>query len=120
MFVTDEWIIERAGVHRTTVTRWRAARKFPPMLQRLAELELGGELGLIDPRWMGWRVAGGELVAPNGDHFAPGIILALALRLQQLGELERLSRAPRRGPVAVAFDRFRGMLGLRPERDRVA
>ncbi|HUQ52353.1 MAG TPA: DUF3653 domain-containing protein, partial [Gammaproteobacteria bacterium] len=105
MFVTDEWIVARACVHPATVRRWRARGEFPPALQRLAELEHYGELGHIDERWREWRIVAGELVAPNGERYTPGVILALALRLQQLNELERLARAPRRGPLGV-FDRL--------------
>lgn len=121
MYATDEWIAERAGVHRATVRRWRASRKFPLALERLAAIELEGELGMIHKGWHGWRLtAAGQLVSPDGEHYTPGVILALALRIQQSHERERIARAPRRGPLAAGFSKIRGMLGLGAEGDRVA
>jgi hypothetical protein len=91
VFATDTWIIERARVHRSTVSRWRARREFPPALQRLAELELNGRIELIHDAWTGWRIDArtGELVTPGGERYSAGEIWALPIRAQMLHELER-------------------------------
>lgn len=91
MHVTDEWLRERAGVHRSTVARWRLSKRFPPAIARLAELELNGRLELIHDHWQGWRIdpRSGELIAPGGFTYKPGELLALPIRYQLQHELER-------------------------------
>lgn len=97
MFATDDWLIERARVHRSTVARWRSTRRFPPALQRLAELELEGRLELIHDAWAGFMIDArtGELILPGGLRYRAGELLALPIRAQYLHELERrVRRAP--------------------------
>lgn len=123
MFATDAWIIERARVHRSTVSRWRARRAFPPALERLAELELEGRLELIHEAWNGWRIdaRSGELVAPGGERYRAAELAALPIRAQLLHELERrVRRDPLRVALEHVLERFRGMLRSRPPRDRDA
>lgn len=95
MFATDTWIIERAGVHRSTVSRWRSRREYPPALMRLAELELHGRLELIHPAWAGFVLDArtGELVTPGGERYRAGELLALPIRAQLQRELEKQLRA---------------------------
>lgn len=90
MHVTDDWLLERTGVHRSTVARWRATGKYPAAVRRLAALERG-ELELLCFHWAGWRldVREGVLVSPEGERYTPGVIRALALRSQQVGALQR-------------------------------
>lgn len=116
MFATDDWLIERAGVHRSTVARWRISRRFPRALQRLAELELEGRLELIHAAWSGFSIDArtGELVTPGGERYRAGELLALPIRAQLLHELERRLR---RGPLRSAIERFWGMVRSRPRRD---
>lgn len=93
MFASDEWIKERAGVHRATVARWRRAQRFPPALTRLAALELEGELGLIHDAWRGWRIArDGTLSTPGGLTYTAAELLALPVRFQLMHELARQRR----------------------------
>jgi hypothetical protein len=114
MHVTDDWLRERAAVHRSTVARWRAQRQFPPALVRLAALELEGRLELIHAAWAGFSIdaRSGELVMPGGERYRAGEILALPIRAQQLRELERrLSAADRHPSVwrrALLLCGFRG------------
>lgn len=100
MFVTDDWLIERAGVHRSTVARWRARRAYPPAIERLAELEVHGRLELIHDAWAGFTIdrRTGELVTPGGERYRAGELLALPIRAQLLHELERQVR---RGPLPI-------------------
>lgn len=99
MFATDAWLIERSGVHRATVARWRARREFPPALVRLAELELEGQLALIHPAWAGFAIdpRTGELVMPGGERYRAGELLAIPLRTQHLQELQRVLERRRPG-----------------------
>ena len=92
MFATDTWIIERSGVHRATVARWRARRAFPAALVRLAEIELEGRLELIHEAWAGFAIdpRTGELVMPGGERYRAGELLALPIRAQHLAELQRV------------------------------
>lgn len=107
MFATDDWLIERARVHRSTVARWRARRVFPAALQRLVELELEGRLELIHDAWTGFKIDArtGELVTPGGLRYRAGEILALPIRAQLLHELERRVRV---GPLRAALQRLFG------------
>jgi transcriptional regulator with XRE-family HTH domain len=120
MHATDAWIMERAGVHRSTVARWRRSQQFPPALERLAALELEGDLALIHSAWHGWRIdrAAGALIAPGGMHLTPGELLALPVRYQLLRELERRLRP--RSWARLALRRFWGMLRPGPQLDRSA
>lgn len=91
MFATDDWLSDRAGVHRSTIARWRARRAFPRALVRLAALELEGRLELIHSAWTGFvlDVRTGELVMPGGERYRAGELMALPIRAQHLRELER-------------------------------
>lgn len=90
MHVTDDWLLERTGVHRSTVARWRSSGKYPPAVRRLAAIEHHGELELVCCHWQGWRLDAreGVLVSPEGERYTPGVIRALALRSQQLRALQ--------------------------------
>lgn len=116
MFATDDWLIERARVHRSTVARWRARRAYPPALERLAELELYGRLELIHDAWTGFRIdaRNGDLIMPGGERYRAGELLALPLRAQHVAELERQLR---RRPLRAALARFWGMVRPRVRRD---
>lgn len=92
----EEWARDRTGAHRTTVRRWQA-RGWPPIVRRLAALELGGHLGLIHRRWQGWRIerSTGELVAPPelaARPFTPEQLVAAPILHQLQHELERSPR----------------------------
>lgn len=102
MFATDAWIQERAGVHRSTVARWRAARRFPASIERLAALELEGRIEFIHGAWSGWKIdaQSGELVAPGGERYRAAELLALPLRFQLLRELQK--PRPKAWPLRVA------------------
>jgi hypothetical protein len=119
MFATDEWLMQRAGVHRSTVARWRRSRRFPRALERLAALELEGELAHIHAAWQGWRIdRRGTLIAPGGMTYSPGELLALPVRFQLLHELER--RLKPRSRLTVFIRLVWGMLGPGSVRDRSA
>lgn len=107
---TMTWVCTRTGRHRTTVARWRERQAFPPEVIRLARLELDGELGLIDPRWEGWRLCWrhGVLVPPDAHPlppFTPGEVLSLGYKVERMHELERelakLKDSPRTDPLAI-------------------
>lgn len=108
----DQYAMRRAGVHRTTVMRWRK-RGWPPMLLRLAALEMGGHLGLIHRDWQGWRIerSNGALIAPSEwamRPFTPSHILALETVVQMaLGRTRYDARSVGFG-AAVAYRRRGG------------
>lgn len=108
----DQYAMRRAGVHRTTVIRWRK-RGWPPMLLRLAALEMGGHLGLIHRDWQGWRIerSNGALIAPSEwamRPIAPSRILALETVVQMaLGRTRDDARSVGFG-AAVAYRRRGG------------
>ena len=121
-FFTDTWVAAATGMHRTTVSRWRRRRSFPPIVRRLARLELDGELGAIHAAWTGWRLdrKAGELVTPDGWTFTPGEIRAYPLRLQEARalrrELDTMRSARRRGILARLPHAFAQVLASRKQR----
>lgn len=108
---TMTWVCSRTGKHRTTVARWHGRRAYPPEVIRLARIELDGELGLIDPRWEGWRLCWrhGVLIPPPVNPlapFTPGEILAFGYKVERMHALERelmkLRASPRAEAIAIA------------------
>jgi hypothetical protein len=83
------------GVHPDTARRWKRAGRVPAAVRELLRLRLDGDLGLVDPRWSGFRLVRGELFTPEGDRVGPGDIRAIPFRRQQLAELQRLALDPR-------------------------
>ena len=62
-----------------------------PELIRLSEIEIHGEIGLIDDAWTDWRIDKhtAELITPGGWTFTPGQLLAIPLRYQYMRALEQ-------------------------------
>lgn len=76
--------------------QWRRYRNsdaaVPGWLSRLV-LAGSGRLGIIEPQWAGWRIAGQTLIAPNGEHYSLGWFAGLPWYFQQLQEERRKLRA---------------------------
>jgi hypothetical protein len=91
IFAPDEWLCAIAGVHRTTVARWRARQELPAAVSRLLRIALEGELELVHERWKGFRLdpRDGTLWTPEAWPCTPGDVLAIKYRAAQLLELER-------------------------------
>lgn len=115
VWITTDWLQRRTGKHRSTIARWRARGCIPTELERLARLELGGELELIHAQWAGWRLdpRSGTLVTPGGEPHAAGEIQCLGLlrqrvdaleaELAQLRALRARSRLARLGRALIAW-----------------
>lgn len=88
-------IASACGVSVRTATRWKAKRRAPAWATRAVRLLVDCELAPVSADWQGWRIAGGELVSPEGERFAPGDVRAIPWRRAQLAELERAAREPR-------------------------
>jgi hypothetical protein len=92
---TAERLAALAGVHLTTARRWKAAGHRPrPWLAKLLRIVLAGELDDISAAWRGWRIAGDELVSPEGWRFTPGEVRAGRLLEARLARLEAERRLP--------------------------
>ena len=76
-----------------TARRWILSDRAPRLVVRYLQLLNDGSLGLIAPRWEGWRLRGSELYSPEGQAFRPGEIRAIPLRVQQIAALERAAAA---------------------------
>lgn len=89
--MTDDWLRDVAGAHRTTVARWRAAQRLPKAVSLLVRIMHHGELELVHDAWQGFRLdeRTGTLWTPEGWPCSPGDILAIRYRIEQLLELER-------------------------------
>lgn len=79
------------GVDLTTARRWKRGARCPP---KSAILLIQADLGCFDPKWSGWRIRNGFLIAPNGWEIGYGEVLAIPILRQQLAcyevELRRL------------------------------
>jgi hypothetical protein len=103
--VTDDWLRDVAGAHRTTVARWRAAQRLPRAVSLLVAVMHHGELELVHDAWRGYRLdrRDGTLWTPTGWPCRPGDIAAIQYRLAQVRALElelarsRLTKRASRG-----------------------
>ncbi len=88
--VPDDWLVDVAGVHRTTVARWRARQELPRAMSLLVRVMHHGELELVDERWAGFRLDNrrGMLWTPEGFPCAPGDLLAIRYRQAHVRALE--------------------------------
>ncbi len=85
--------VERAlGVHRTTIARWGSGVVQMPGAAHQAVRHLLGDLPGTAGRWTGWRFHDGELIAPGGDRYTPGDVLAIRLQQQRVSALEHENR----------------------------
>lgn len=82
----------RLPVSGETRRRWR--RRGLPPVPALAIKLLEGDLGEISPAWGGWLLQAGELLAPNGDRWLPGFLLAWSYERQLLQSLRRQAAEP--------------------------
>jgi hypothetical protein len=91
IYAPDEWLCEVAGVHRTTVARWRARKALPLAVMLLLRVMYYGELELVNESWKGFRLdpRSGVLWTPENWPCTPGDLLAIKYRAAQVQELER-------------------------------
>ena len=75
--IQAEWISEVCQVHITTARRWKRGEDPPYAATQLVELLSTGNMGIVDPDWTGWALKQGLLIAPNGDRFSPGEVMAM-------------------------------------------
>lgn len=88
-------IAERCAVHPDTARRWKRTGNLPIGAQRLLAAVHDHDLGSISPPWAGWCIRDGDLVAPNGERFTPGLVMAGKYHKQRAADLERELRTPR-------------------------
>jgi hypothetical protein len=81
-------VCRQLNVHRTTVRRWAAGRVQIPGHQHQVIRLLLGHLPGTDGQWSGWAFFKGDLVAPTGDAFKAGDVLAIGLQRQRVRALE--------------------------------
>lgn len=75
--MSADLIAEICKVHVTTARRWKRYGDAPYAAEKLVELAKTRDLGLIDPKWSGWCLKSGKLVAPTGMEFSSGDVLAI-------------------------------------------
>ncbi len=97
--VADDWLRDVAGVHRTTVARWRAAQRLPLAVSLLVRVMHHGELELVHDAWRGYRLdrRDGTLWTPANWPCRPADVAAIPYRLAHVRalELELAKRASR-------------------------
>ena len=93
--ISAETIAELVRVHVTTARRWKRYGDAPYAAEKLIELLSTRDLGLIDPKWNGWMLKDGRLVAPTGMEFSSGEILAIPFVQQLVASYQRDARLPR-------------------------
>jgi hypothetical protein len=90
IYVPDAWLREVAGVHRTTIARWRDRQELPLAVSLLIRVMYYGELELVHEAWKDFRLdpRAGVLYTPEAWPCRPGDLLAIKYRAAQLRELE--------------------------------
>jgi hypothetical protein len=111
LHVTDEWLCDVAGAHRTTVARWRAEQRVPRAIALLVRVMHHGELELIHAAWRDYRLdrRDGTLWTPAAWPARPSDVDAIQYRLAQVRALE-LELARLREPMQLP------LLAERPRR----
>jgi hypothetical protein len=82
-------VCRQLNVHRTTVRRWLKGEVQIPGHQLQVIRLLLGHLPGTEGQWAGWSFFKGELVAPNGNAFKAGDVLAIGLERQRVKALEQ-------------------------------
>jgi hypothetical protein len=86
------------GCGASTAKRWKAnPASIPEPARRLLALTLHGDLGALDARWRGWRIANGQLLSPDGNTFRPGEVQAIPFKEVLLKDYQRRQRLPSQG-----------------------
>lgn len=84
------------GVSLRTVGHWETGKARPTHAAfRLLRIVRGGELGLLDPDWAGYRLIRGRLVTPEDRDIRPGDLSWLSLLVRQAHEFRHLMRERR-------------------------
>lgn len=87
------WLALVCAVNVSTARRWKRRGRIPARYSHLVSLADGADLGALSPAWRGWRLAGDDLVNPEGERFRVDQVRALRLKEQLAAELEaRLRR----------------------------
>jgi hypothetical protein len=76
-FLTVGTLCERLGVPAVTARRWLRTGRLPALARLAAAVILGGDLGLIDPAWKGWKLTRGKIVSPENWDYTPGDVMSL-------------------------------------------
>ena len=96
--VSAERIVEICRVHLTTARRWKRGEEPPFTALELIQLHEGGELGVVDLKWAGWRMRGGKLISDDrASEFTPGEVRAIPFMKMQIASYHRDQRLPRQG-----------------------
>jgi hypothetical protein len=103
LHVTDEWLRDVAGAHRTTVARWRSEQRLPRAVALLVDVMHHGELERIHGAWAGYRIdrRDGTLWTPEGWPCRPGDVVAIRYRAAQVDALERELARLRETPLQL-------------------
>jgi hypothetical protein len=81
-------VCRQLNVHRTTVRRWLKGTVQIPGHQLQVIRMLLGHLPGTEGRWRDWHFFKGDLVAPNGQAFSAGQVMAIGLQQQRVRALE--------------------------------
>lgn len=91
---SDDDIASLAGVHRSTVARWRSGSAVPLSARRLIQLCLGGELPADSGEFSGFRIVEGRYLVAPGQHYQNAITADIArawfFTQQKLDAVDRL------------------------------
>ena len=64
--ISAEIIAELCGIHITTARRWKRGEEPTFAALQLIKLFTTGDLVVVDPKWNGWRIRHGLLIAADG------------------------------------------------------
>jgi hypothetical protein len=81
-------IVTTCAVSMHTARRWKRTGRCPAPAARLLELVIRGELGVLNPAWLGFKLIRDHLVTPAGFEVAPGEISSLPYKVALIRALE--------------------------------
>jgi len=93
--VSAELLAESLGVSTRTARRFKAAGVMPFAYAVVWAILGEGDLGVADQAFEGWRLRDGRLHTPDGWAVAPGEVLSIPIRNQQIAHLQREATQPR-------------------------
>ena len=93
-----EIIAEWTGVHLSTARRYKRGEMPSFAALKIINLHATGNLVVVHPKWNNWRIRDdGVLIAPHGQEFTPGDVLASQFWQQLAASYQAAQRLPAQG-----------------------
>jgi hypothetical protein len=87
-------IVTTCAVSMHTARRWKRTGRCPAPAARLLELVARGELGVLNPAWLGFKFVRDHLLTPGGFEVTPGQVSSLPYKVGLIRALEHQLSIP--------------------------